>query len=82
MNDFSGKIFSGKEGAAKSSPIDPVTMDFGDAASEALSEALRMELAGTEIYVSVIQPGLVMTELHNHWEVHPKDLLNIMLIEF
>lgn len=46
-------------------------------AMEALSEALRMELAGTNIYISIIQPGLVMTELHNHWEVHPKDLFSI-----
>jgi NADP-dependent 3-hydroxy acid dehydrogenase YdfG len=46
-------------------------------AMEALSEALRMELAGTNIYVSTIQPGLVMTELHNHWEVHPKDTFSI-----
>lgn len=46
-------------------------------AMEALSEALRMELAGTNIYISTIQPGLVMTELHNHWEVHPKDVFSI-----
>lgn len=46
-------------------------------ALEALSEALRMELAGTNIKVSCIEPGLVMTELHKDWEVHPKDGLNI-----
>lgn len=46
-------------------------------AIEALSEALRMELAGTGIKVSCIEPGLVMTELHSRWKVHPKDALNI-----
>ncbi|SIO49447.1 SDR family oxidoreductase [Chitinophaga niabensis] len=46
-------------------------------ALEALSEALRMELAGTNIQVSCIEPGLVMTELHNNWEVHPKESMNI-----
>lgn len=46
-------------------------------AVEALSEALRMELAGSGVKVSCLEPGLTMTELHNHWEVHPKDALNI-----
>jgi NADP-dependent 3-hydroxy acid dehydrogenase YdfG len=44
---------------------------------EALSEALRMELSGSRIQVSCIEPGLVMTELHNHWEVHPSKSMNI-----
>jgi NADP-dependent 3-hydroxy acid dehydrogenase YdfG len=46
-------------------------------AMEALSEALRMELAGLPIYISCIQPGLVMTELHDHWETHPSDMFSI-----
>ncbi|MCG8701122.1 MAG: SDR family oxidoreductase [Bacteroidales bacterium] len=46
-------------------------------AIEALSEALRMELAGTNVKISCIEPGLVMTELHDKWETHPKNLLNI-----
>ncbi len=46
-------------------------------AVEALSEALRMELSGTKIKVTCIEPGLVMTELHDHWKVHPKELMNI-----
>lgn len=40
-------------------------------AIEALSESLRLELAGTGIRVTAIQPGLVMTELHSNMEVHP-----------
>jgi NADP-dependent 3-hydroxy acid dehydrogenase YdfG len=40
-------------------------------ALEALSEALRMELAGTRIRLTVIEPGLVMTELHDHLPEHP-----------
>jgi NADP-dependent 3-hydroxy acid dehydrogenase YdfG len=46
-------------------------------AIEALSESLRMELAGTNVSVSCIEPGLVMTELHNEWEVHPSKMFNI-----
>ena len=44
---------------------------------EALSEALRMEVAKTNIKVSVLEPGLVETELQDHFPVHPKDLLGI-----
>lgn len=40
-------------------------------AIEALSEALRIELAGTPIRVSCIAPGLVLTELHRDSEQHP-----------
>jgi NADP-dependent 3-hydroxy acid dehydrogenase YdfG len=46
-------------------------------AMEALSESLRMELAGTNIQVTCIEPGLVLTELHDDWEVHPKDKFGI-----
>ncbi|MDB5109358.1 MAG: NADP-dependent 3-hydroxy acid dehydrogenase YdfG [Mucilaginibacter sp.] len=46
-------------------------------AVEALSEALRMELSGTNIQVSCIEPGLVMTELHKDWKVHPKESMMI-----
>lgn len=46
-------------------------------AMEALSEALRLELSDTDIKISCIAPGLVLTELHDDWEVHPVDLLNI-----
>lgn len=46
-------------------------------AMEALSEALRLELIGSNIKISCIEPGLVMTELHDTWEVHPKDMFDI-----
>lgn len=46
-------------------------------AIEALSEALRMELAGTGVGVYAVEPGLVMTELHDHWEQHPKESLDM-----
>jgi NADP-dependent 3-hydroxy acid dehydrogenase YdfG len=46
-------------------------------AIEALSEALRMELAGTGVHVVCIEPGLVLTELHDHWAVHPRESLGI-----
>jgi len=46
-------------------------------AIEALSDALRLELAGSGVKICCIEPGLVMTELHRDFPVHPKDLLNI-----
>ena len=46
-------------------------------AIEALSEALRLELTGTDIQVTCIEPGLVMTELHKDWPVHPREGMNI-----
>ncbi len=44
---------------------------------EALTEALRMEVAGSGVRVSCIEPGLVDTELQDHFEVHPRDLLGM-----
>jgi NADP-dependent 3-hydroxy acid dehydrogenase YdfG len=46
-------------------------------ALEALAESLRMELADTDIQITCLEPGLVKTNLHRDWEVHPSDLLNI-----
>lgn len=46
-------------------------------ALEALTEALRLELAGSQIQVSSVQPGLVLTELHDDWPVHPAQTFNI-----
>ena len=42
-------------------------------AVEALSEIMRMELAETNVKVTCVEPGLVMTDLHDHFDVHPKD---------
>jgi len=44
---------------------------------EALTEALRMEVAGTGVRVGCIEPGLVNTELQDHFEVHPRDMLDM-----
>lgn len=46
-------------------------------AIEALSEALRLEVVGTGVAVSCIEPGLVMTGLHRDWPVHPSQAMNI-----
>jgi NADP-dependent 3-hydroxy acid dehydrogenase YdfG len=46
-------------------------------AIEALTEALRLELAKTNIGVACVEPGLVQTELHRNWEVPPAQSLNI-----
>jgi len=46
-------------------------------ALEALSEALRMELAKTDVQVSCVEPGLVLTELHQRWPVHPTESMEI-----
>jgi len=44
---------------------------------EALTEALRMEVAGSGVRVACIEPGLVNTELQDHFEVHPRHFLNM-----
>ena len=36
-----------------------------------------MELAKTNIGVAAIEPGLVKTDLHRDWPVHPSQSLNI-----
>lgn len=41
-------------------------------AIEALSEALRLELAGSDIKVTCIEPGLVITDLHRDHKVRPE----------
>jgi NADP-dependent 3-hydroxy acid dehydrogenase YdfG len=46
-------------------------------AIEALTEALRLELAKTNIGVSCVEPGLVQTDLHREWQVPPAQSLNI-----
>ena len=46
-------------------------------AIEALSEALRMEVAGSGVQITCIEPGLVMTELHQQWPIHPSESMGI-----
>jgi NADP-dependent 3-hydroxy acid dehydrogenase YdfG len=46
-------------------------------ATEALTEDLRMQAAGTGVRVCSLEPGLVETHLQDHFDVHPKDMLNI-----
>lgn len=46
-------------------------------AVEALTEDLRMQAAGTGVRVCALEPGLVETHLQDHFDVHPKDMLNI-----
>ncbi|NQW11329.1 MAG: SDR family oxidoreductase [Alphaproteobacteria bacterium] len=41
-------------------------------AIEGLAEALRMELVNTGVRVTVIEPGLVRTDLHRAFEVRPE----------
>ncbi|WP_045218252.1 SDR family oxidoreductase [Desulfonatronum thioautotrophicum] len=40
-------------------------------AIEALSEALRLELAGTAVAVTCVEPGLALTDLHRDLPEHP-----------
>ena len=42
-------------------------------AVEALSEALRLELSGTEVRISCVEPGRVRTGLHGRWEEPPAE---------
>ncbi len=46
-------------------------------AVEALSHALRIEVAKTDVKVSVIEPGLIETHLQDRFKVHPKEMLGI-----
>jgi NADP-dependent 3-hydroxy acid dehydrogenase YdfG len=46
-------------------------------AIEALTEALRLELAKTDIGIACVEPGLVQTELHRNWEIPPAQSLNV-----
>lgn len=46
-------------------------------AIEALSEALRMEVAGTGVRITCIEPGLAMTDLHRNLAEHPSKQMNI-----
>ena len=63
--------------------VHALAVDYGQRAlpeldcARRLSEALRMEVAGSAVKVSCIEPGLVMTELHRDLPVHPKDSLGV-----
>ncbi len=46
-------------------------------ALEAMTHAVRLELARTNVRLTNIQPGLVLTGLHRHMERHPKEALGI-----
>ncbi len=46
-------------------------------AIEALAEALRLELAGSEIKITCIEPGLVVTDLHRDYPVRPEVMQDI-----
>jgi NADP-dependent 3-hydroxy acid dehydrogenase YdfG len=46
-------------------------------AIEALTEALRLEVAGTGVRVSCIEPGLVKTGLHRDWPIHLKESIKM-----
>ncbi len=46
-------------------------------AIEAFSEALRMELAGTGVRVTAVEPGLTQTHLQDHFDVHPAKMLGM-----
>ena len=37
----------------------------------------RLELSKTNVKITCIEPGLVKTELHRKWEIHPSELFNI-----
>ena len=46
-------------------------------AVEALSEALRQEVAGSAIKVTCLEPGLVVTDLHRDYSVRPEVTQNV-----
>ena len=46
-------------------------------ALEALAEDLRMQLSDTAVKITVLEPGLVETQLHRNWPKPPKEILGI-----
>ncbi|MGI9336177.1 MAG: SDR family oxidoreductase [Gammaproteobacteria bacterium] len=46
-------------------------------AVEALSEALRLELVGTGIRITCVEPGLVRTDLHRDWPTRPEKMQGV-----
>ncbi len=46
-------------------------------AVEALAEALRLELVGTGVRITCVEPGLVATELHRDFDEHPSKMQGI-----
>ena len=46
-------------------------------AVEALAEALRLELVGSGIRITCVEPGLVATDLHRDFEESPSKMQNI-----
>lgn len=46
-------------------------------AVEALTEDFRMQVAGTGVRVCAIEPGLIETQLQDHFAQHPRDMLGI-----
>ncbi len=46
-------------------------------ALEAITEGARLELADTDIKVTAIEPGYIVTELHSHWDVKPNERMGI-----
>lgn len=47
-------------------------------AVEALTESLRLELAGTGVRAMVIEPGYTATHLQSHWNPEQKEMLKAM----
>jgi NADP-dependent 3-hydroxy acid dehydrogenase YdfG len=50
----------------------PTAFAATQSAIEILSDALAMELDGTDVHVTSIKPGLVKTGLHARWEIAPE----------
>ncbi len=46
-------------------------------ALEAISEAARLELADTDVKITCVEPGYIVTELHEHWEKKPCETMGI-----
>jgi NADP-dependent 3-hydroxy acid dehydrogenase YdfG len=67
VSEGSGHLVNVSSGLGNSSR--PTAYAATQRAIEVLTDALAAELDGADVLVSCIQPGLVRTGLHHHWEI-------------
>jgi NADP-dependent 3-hydroxy acid dehydrogenase YdfG len=70
VSEGSGHLVNVSHGVGNSAR--PTPFAATQSAIEILSDALAMELDGTDVHVTSIKPGLAKTGLHARWEIAPE----------